>query len=1066
MRRSRHIRIFQICYRIFLLLLLAAVLCLAGLSLYLKQRPEELAGLLAGEFAARSGLACNVRSVGVTFFPKPMLALVDVDFRGDRFTLHSPYVTIWPRLRSLLRGEFVPGEISLFRAGCSVRLEKNPEHAPPARKDGDAPISLLMSALPHFMDGCALVLRHSYLRLDMPNRSIEAEGIDSRLLLDFHSPQGEVSLARASLTGPFPLALYNVRLSLREAFHSMRGNTEGPGGSLSLQGRVDVPGMLSGAIVELDAQEKAGQADIHVEMRVHGTMSARGADLPLQGRLAAKGRHDALQVESLELRLADDVFQLAGLFEQGGRGPVFSGRLEYGPFSLPRYFAFARALPSGIQHSLDHLRGHMDFRLDAQGFVAPDLRCAMPNGAIFAGSGGVSFARPEISLDVRSEFVNLDEEFPALVRRGVTPPVYRHEPLVGSSVSTGPVALPDIGYDIRIRAAQVLVASSRAHEFVLRCSPEANGPLFGFGVNGLFGGQVQGRLAVSGEDGAPLSYALKLDAQKLDLGSMKTFLPANSQIEGAVSGSADLRFEGNSLEAALSRLSGMFSLRLEEGFHVAAGGAGGRADRLPVPVCVLSGAFQSRGRQEDRLSYAGKWQAEIQDKDWRAGVQLDGTLSISSEGVFPLRLSQVPGTLRVRRTQAWKGVMPQGLDMECSGKFSLDSANASVAVEDLRARLFDCDLAGHMRGSYAREGFEGQGRIGVKGSSLRKTLAALGMDIHLNPLLLRAFSGAALVAVSPGRLALSELEGQLDGSRFSGSLSGQWAQRPAWQGKAQVDALDLQAYLGSGPRPKKAKAWHLKFLQDFDAKGTVEVQRLRFAGMDFLQARSPVQLNGGTLDFPSITAELYGGAVTARFRLTAGEMPGIQAFAQASGVDLRSLSNERGMDAAYEGKASVQLELAGFARSGADIPAALNGRFSFEAGSGSMQARKNLKREGASPTRFDRIVISGPVERGVFRSERFQLDGPTLRATGGGWLSMPEHTLDVRLDVRMAGLPAFPVHIHGTIDKPQTSVQAGQALARAMGNLGHGVVGGIETVGSGLLDVLGGVLSVPFKLLK
>ena len=101
----------RILYRLGSLLLLSALLFLAGLTLYLKQRPEELAALLARAIEAQSGFVCTMRSVGVTLLPKPMLALVDVDVRGGDLALSSPYVTIWPRLAPLLRGEFRPGEI-------------------------------------------------------------------------------------------------------------------------------------------------------------------------------------------------------------------------------------------------------------------------------------------------------------------------------------------------------------------------------------------------------------------------------------------------------------------------------------------------------------------------------------------------------------------------------------------------------------------------------------------------------------------------------------------------------------------------------------------------------------------------------------------------------------------------------------------------------------------------------------------------------------------------------------------------------------------------------------------
>jgi uncharacterized protein involved in outer membrane biogenesis len=258
----------------------------------------------------------------------------------------------------------------------------------------------------------------------------------------------------------------------------------------------------------------------------------------------------------------------------------------------------------------------------------------------------------------------------------------------------------------------------------------------------------------------------------------------------------------------------------------------------------------------------------------------------------------------------------------------------------------------------------------------------------------------------------------------------------------------------------------VKFLQDFDAKGVVDVRRLRLFGLPFQQASSPVRLNGGVLEFSSITADLCGGDVTARIRLNAKESLGIDASAQAGGVDLRLVSDELKTAAAYQGKASVRLELAGVARSRSDIPAGLSGSFFFEAGSGGIQARKHLQKAAASPTRFDKIVISGPVERGVFHSDRFQIDGPALNAEGGGWVNLSEKTLDLKLEARLAGLPAFPMRVYGTMDKPQTSVQAGQAIVNTVGRLGLRVADGIEAVGSGLLDVVGSVLSVPFKLLK
>ena len=108
-----------------------------------------------------------------------------------------------------------------------------------------------------------------------------------------------------------------------------------------------------------------------------------------------------------------------------------------------------------------------------------------------------------------------------------------------------------------------------------------------------------------------------------------------------------------------------------------------------------------------------------------------------------------------------------------------------------------------------------------------------------------------------------------------------------------------------------------------------------------------------------------------------------------------------------------------------------------------------------SPTRFDLASASGNFKSGVCRSGDFKLLGPDLQVRGGGMVDLNKRNLDCNLTVDMGRFKDIPVRLHGSLDKPETSIGAGTLIFAAIGGIVHG-----------FMDVLGGILEGTWKMFR
>ncbi len=1054
-RNARHGLKYSKFLRVSALLVCALLLLAAGASLltalYLKRNPEATAELPARAIREQSGLDCAIGAVDVIFFPFPQLALMDVVLEGPGIRLTSPFVTVLPSPAALLRGAFVIDRIALLRADCSLDAA-----ALAVKKDGTAPA--VPVALPPVFEGCDLVLESGSLQLAGPNFSARLEGLNGTITLRSSEPEAALVAERVLVRrgGMSELTLRAARLNLHGLFHDLGGRgTENT--NLYFESFLSLPGFFSDLSVTLNLWEQGAQDELRLRARTHGALHLGERELPLRIELSALRRRGEISLEASELALGEDKLRAAGRVEKG----ALKGRLDIDRLSLPRWFGFGRGILPGIQQGLDALRGFIDFQLNLQMVEATAIEISTARGTRLRGSGGVkSFAEPVIFLNMAGESVNADAEFPELAGKRPAPPAYGHPPLVPEPGAASFSSMPDLGYDIRIRAKEAEGMLFRLQEPSFRCTPGGKGPLLQFTGKSARGGQAQAALALSGGTGPAALYGLKLELRKFDLESLKLAPAGKARLWGRLNGTADLRSGGAGLDAVRAGMGGDFALALEEGSYGASASA---KDRMTLPDCALEGNFSPYDeKRRDRISYTGAWSIQAHDKDGEAELRLNGPLSTDKEGFFPLRVASVPGVLRVR------AAAHGNRQAEVAGRFTLDTDTAGFTLEEAEGKIFSANVAGHARVAFGKAGPEGQGRISMKGADLRKSLIECGFgDPGFNPALLKSFSLTTAFAVDAAGFSLTEGRGALDQSRFAGALTGQWKARPYLKLALEIDDLPLDAYLKNGQdgKQRSMQPWKTEYLKNFDAEGQIEARHMRLFSLNFTQLRAPLRLNKGVLEFAPIHATLYNGPMTARLKVVAGSPVNIHCAAQAKNVDMAVFSAERGGETLLGGKAAVDAEVSALARSGADIPAALNGSLRFDMRNGALRTLKKDKKSVASTIVLDEMRVSGPLERGVFRTQ-CALRGPTLNAQGGGRVNLAERNLDVTLDVRMKGLPDFPLRIYGGLDAPQTSIQAGQAVLNALGKLGSGVVGGIGSAGSGLLDVVGGALSAPFRLLK
>lgn len=1042
---------------------------LLGVGFWLRQNPQALALRIADALRERTGLECSMSMVDVVMLPVPALALADMRLTGPRGEFSVAYATMRPSLPALLTGSFEPGEVTLLRPELRLRLPSLPGLPSSGQTDAGSSLPSLSAPppLPKALSGCRLTVLHGSVELRADDgQSLLLEDIRSALRV--HAPdtvKGRLSCGTAGLYRE------NILLGALDALHleldgAASGFARGAPVAARLKTRLHVPSLLRAAGVDLEFTQTPGddtQPRRALRADIAGTLALDGQPVPffLRGT-ADTGDNSALLVRALHAGLGEDSLTLNARLTTSGETPRLTGNVDVRRLSLPRWFGFARRLPAGLQRTLDALSGTLSFEATRTGLTVSRLT-ATASGMTFSGAGGVEhWARPVVLLDLATDAADLDTAFPEAAGQSVAPLQFFHRPLTPVPGVSGAERLPvpDIDYDIRLRATTLTWRGLAVAGCSFSCRPDANDDArMTLRVSDLYGGKGEAVMVLGGDTATPSTYAIKAHLNNVALDQPVARLMGRGALGGRLSGGVDLRSRGDSAAAFLNALEGTASLRLENGFLTSSPDQGGKRRRFAFTLLELSA--QADGRSPEAraantagsCTYAGTWQGSLRAPGISATARLNGPVSFSRKGP-PLHLKKLSGNVRLDLDRAACGLQ-EGLKAEIAGIFSFNAADNALAVENARAIGGGLEIEGGATARFSPRGPELKGRLRAKTADLRRLLARFDMTppSSIPGDMLRVAEMAGDIELDAASLSLKDLRGGVDATRLKGRLEGTWKNRPAWKFDLEADALDLDRYRTPAPSGKPdgsltlPKRWDMTALRSFDLRGSLRCGTLHVRKLAFQDVHLPVRLNRGTLECAPVRSTLYGAQTISSFRGEAGDGLKINADMSASGVDMLRLTEEQGLKTVMAGRGALQARVRGSLRSAADAPAALDGSWTFSVREGFLQSRSPRGRLTGSRTVFALTRASGSLEKGVLRSGDIFMEGSNLRVAGAGWINLAAQTLDVTLRVNVYKIPEFPLRFYGNLTAPQSSVQAGRAIVDTLGNLGTGM---LDAVGHAL----------------
>jgi hypothetical protein len=913
--------------------------------------------------------------------------------------------------------------------------------------------------------------------------------------LFIYTGQGGRLLGLQEINGAFSPAAegdnFNISaaLALPDADLALRFSLAAGIGRASLPAR----GRVGGALV----MSPPGSREIAARFSSGFSWSADGSVLDLPG-LSLSSEGDALRAD-LRVDLA---------------APECTGKVTLDRLSLIRWFGFGRVLPPGLRQALHSMRGEFDLLLDGGKAEAHNLTAEAGDLRLQGYVGAPDFSAPAVVVRAALQGrADIDRIFPFLGVAGEVlpvprPPVFDHPPL--APYPAGPAA-PDgpadeemtVGYDINIHADEILLHGVEGGPLDVRVHPAPDGSnrtRVGIRAEGLLRGRADGYIDVDAE-----ALRMRYTLADAELGLLPENSGGGTRIAGTATGVCEMDLPMSEdgtvaddwplradLQVNNMKISGRF--RNKEWFLLAGSAAGkgvGSIHAVPEKGVVISGDWNLDARAlqaswnpggDDSLkgNFAGAlvWPPMSPDpaegdgakEQHRAVERVEGKISLTGAATLPALLVPLKGKMtadilwhvREENLQVKKAVF-EGMGSHAETTASVDFSGAALSVRAAPSfKLSPREMLAVWKialpeAARAPEVFSGRTDIFVDGQGLRLEKIRVEADSS-------SLSGD--IAVSHAPFA----DGSPGGRRGGGGAGAvDPAARELWTVRLYSEHLDMDGFFPPGERHgrpetartagSKARAGgdrrpDLSFVKGLAADVRIQAGRLRKSGLTAEDAVFTAVLRNNAFSLRFTTDKFYGGACD--IDMEGAVQPDSRVRLQRGGLRLRGAALDRLMgdyagDRSCAGTTDLDMDLHGLFTPDSGFPAELSGTWSLRIRDGMYPAFFSGPDSHLRNT-FSHASASGPLDRGVLRSDNFTLGGPMVDMKGGGWYDINTRDLDILVSVTFAKVPTLPVQFYGNADSPRMNI--------------HGVDMVLETMqaaGSGLFGLIRGVLELPAK---
>ncbi|WP_446423847.1 hypothetical protein [Mailhella sp.] len=1080
-----------------LLTLWAAMLTVFVCAYVVWLQPARLAGTISTILESTFKVRCDMGTLSLSLLPMPTVTIDDLALRRGSIE-HLEFRTRRARVQvswfSLLRLKPIVRTITLDSPTldlCGALMAKNGK----SDKSGTAPLaSFDVPDVPRYITGLRLNI------IDGTCRFTSADGKDSLTVSGIELSSRLPGL----LPGSLEAGLDTIRWRLASGIDLSAQGTKLALGSLyknKLSGEWDGEVQLETAL-QLDALDAFMGHRISDPYRyfpmpepLRLSLYSRFSGTPEQGLYAAKGRtalravlpmngHPVpisldvpfdmdglardIAISHADARMGDDRITIDGrLCGLTTGNPVLKGRADLHHFSLTRWFGFGRLMDPGLQKALDNISGEFEeFELSLRGVVVPRLK-AVVEGIRLAGSGSCTeFLKPVVRIDAHAQKADLNQVFTEL--KGVIPDLsYLPPPVLPLTESSNASVRPGttgitVGYDIHISATEASIMNFRVKDADVHVIPAPRyGTMLTIDVGDVYGGKADSKVYLQDK------VRITADLANVSLAGPSAALAGYPVLTGLLKkAKADISFlPGNGI-TMLTTLGGKLDAAMEKGGISVKGSSSIPYQTFSVNASAKAVSGRGASTMPPIVDFLGRWDVALKSDRWTVKVDAPkASLGFSTVYGLPCLIRDQNMKLDLTLDKSLFPSTTSDLLLGISGKASFDAARHTLNLNEgqFRHPYFSASGSAAFSDIFSTPTVKGQASFST--ADLRKAVSSFGTalpDVNAGS----TFGAARLNAsyrFSSGVCVLENMNGMVDGTSFTGRFQYDWSKRKTMSGQLRASYVDLDRYLPKpqpmhGRNPAK-EAIPLDFLRDTDMRLDLYTNRLRAFSTLFTQVSLPVTQERGTLSVPIKASLPDGGAVTGHGEavlLPDGKRASVSLQARAAQVNMLGLTQGRGQKTLISGIANADASLHSTQHYWDDWRHTLDGFFSFLVSNGALISPSKTP-EGQptqSRTGFQRLSMSGSVLDGIVTCKDFRVLDSLLDVTGGGTVDLGSETIDAKATITVAGIPELPLSITGDLMAPKTNYKLLGAVTGTVGN-----------IGSTLFDLLGNVISAPFKII-
>ncbi|WP_298068003.1 AsmA-like C-terminal region-containing protein [uncultured Mailhella sp.] len=1052
-------------------------------------QPARLGGTVSRGLCSALDVQCSIGEISLSFFPRPALDFHDLSLsRGsmDNIELYVRHARAEMSWFSLLRLRPIVTRLSLDGPTLDVsgqitdKLlagEQKPEALPPA--------SFKLPAVHPSIIGTHFSIHEGLCRLSTADgrSALVLSGIESTARLPGLFP-GHLELRLASvhcaLASGIDITASDTALSIPTLKKRLSGLwTSTVQCSTSLQ-----MGALDAAIghkisapyryfplakpVNLTLE---GSFDIDPEQGLYlgkGTtaasavMTMNGHNVPMSFNIpfSLSGLDVPIQIQQADVRMEDDRLTLSGsLFGLPQGKPTLRGRADIHHFSLTRWFGFGRAMTGGLQYALDNITGSFDdFELSLLGIVVPRLTAKVLNME-FSGSGSCAeFLKPDIRIDARTNHADLDAVFPEL--HGTAPDMSHLPPPVLPLSPSDETAQDDssttCGYDIHLMADKSAILKFTPAKVDVHIVPApTSGTMLKISADDLYKGKAGAEVYL--QDKVRVTAVLN-GVSAAEPATVLAGYPALSST--LKQGKADLTFLPGDLTHILASLEGSVQASFAQGTM--------RTKESRQPLAFRSFSVQANAAavppknlsaKPPVMDFKGTWSAALETERWKVEAKAPkATIAFSTENGLPASMNRQKLNFTLTLGKTLVSSWPQDIVLTGSTALSFPASFKQFEFTDatLEHKAFRLEGNACVKPD-ARSAFL-SGKVSGTSSTPGSTLRAFGLS-QTEDFPFRSVKFETGYAVSQNDIELSQLSGKLDSTDFSGNIKHSWQGRPRTDGALHLKNLNLDTCLSN---QKTAKETHarlpLSLLREHDARILLTLDKLRAFETTLTKLAFPITLAKGRLHIPVTALFPGGGKLTLDFTAASvqnGNSVDNSANVRVTALNLLAFCKDRGQKTLLDGTGTLNAALTSRQVYWDDWKRTLNGELFFSATNGAVISTNGPsgQKSGESRTAFKTLSLSTQASNGIVTSKDFRLEGNLTSVKGAGTINLQEQSIDASAKITLAGIPEMPVTIKGPLTHPTTNYQVVGAVVGTVGN-----------IGSTAIDLLGFVLTSPFRL--